>query len=102
MQLHRRQLRSLKQILVNSDRPVDLTSLAQHAAQCDVCIKCVCVYSQRLGEGVDRIIFFAVQQKIKAPVILRRELCPIGTVHAQSTTTQRPPCGNRQYEQHQE
>ena len=95
MQLHRRQLRSLKQILVNSDRPVDLPSLAQHAAQCDMCIKCVFVHRQRLGEGVDRVIFFAVQQKIKAPVILRRELCSIGTVHAQSTPTQRPPCGNR-------
>ena len=70
VQLHRRQLRAFKQILVNSDGAVDLASLAQHAAQSDMRIECVLVHRQRLSEGVHRIVFFSVQQKIEAPVIL--------------------------------
>ena len=101
VQLNRCQLRSFEQILVNSDRAVDLTSLTQDTAQCNVRIERVFVHRQRLSEGVHRIILFAVEQKIKAPVILRGELCSVCTVHAQSTATQRPACGNREHEQHQ-
>ena len=55
---------------MNPDRPVNLTSLAEHATQCNVGIQRLLIDGQCLGERVNRILLFTVQQKIESSIVL--------------------------------
>jgi hypothetical protein len=86
---------------MNSDRSIHFAAFAQDAAQGNVSIKGLFINGERLSKRIDSVLFLAIQKKIKASIVLRRQLRTPCQIHAQTFASQRPPCrhGKRQEQQ---